>query len=523
MKLENYSKGLFLICGLILILVGVPRLFLNNWIAYSEYLFFAALVLFLIGAAFSYKKILDFFSMRTTKYGMNMGTLIFMGFILYACINFFAFRYDKSVDITADKINSLSLESLEILDSLKEPVEFRVYHQGAVHSNQNITLKLMFKKYQRESPMVKPLFIDAHKDPSSAKYLKREDLGKIVVFISKGERTERVREPISEESLTAAMFRLGQTDSKKIYFLTGHGERNISDQKGSGTGVNLLNEALKMKGLKTDTLNLLQKQKVPEDAAMLAVLGPKKALFEKELILIKDYLAEGGRVLVAGDPSQKTNLNSLVRPFGVEFEENYLLATQTVTGADALSVLGQRFDVNNAITAKFDPNAITLFYETSGLKKIKAKKNFKTSLMVETPLIVIPVKSLETYKKEIEGKDPVSKTVAMTVEGDLGDEAHKGHDHAENEIPKFMLAVFGDSDFLTDIYFETGFNKDLALNTFAELSGLTNLITIRPRTAKDTKLVLTTGNSTFVVLIPILIPLLLLIIAAILWFRKRGA
>ncbi len=76
MKLENYSKGLFLFCGIILILVGVPRLLLGDWVIYSEYLFFTALVLFCIATAFSYKNILDFFSMRTTKYGMNMGTLV---------------------------------------------------------------------------------------------------------------------------------------------------------------------------------------------------------------------------------------------------------------------------------------------------------------------------------------------------------------------------------------------------------------------------------------------------------------
>lgn len=521
MNLKNYSTGLFLVCGLILILVGVPRLVLDSWIIYSEYLFFAALVLFLLATAFSYKSILEFFTMRTTKYGMNMGTLIVLGMVLYFCFNLFAFRYDKSIDITSSKLNSLSLQSLEILDSLKEDVEFRVYFQGKAHVNQNMALKGLFKKYTRESSKIKSKFIDAHKDPESVKYLTRADQGKMVLFVKQGERKERVKVPVSEESLTSALFRLAQTDARKIYFLTGHGERSINTSAVSGVGVSMLADSLRGKGLSVDELNLLQAQKVPKDAAMVAILGPKKSLLKREVLTLKEYLIDGGRLLLASDPSQKSNLNEISRMVGIRNENNYLLATQTVAGADAMSVIGQEFDLKNPITEKMDKNAITLFYEASGLKREKTK--FDVSAMVLTPEIVIPVQSLTSYKAEIKDKKPIRAVVAMTAKGSFGLEKHKGHDHSSEEQDAFSVAVFGDSDFLTDIYLDTGFNRDLALNTFAQLAGQVNLVSIRPRKANDTKLVLTKSKSAFVVIFPILIPLILLIIATILWFRKRGA
>ncbi len=516
MKLENYSKGLFLFCGFILIIIGVPRLFLNDWIIYSEYLFFTALVLFFGAMVFSYKIILEFFSMRTTKYGMNMGTLMLLGFVLYVCTNFFAFRYDKSVDITKDKINSLSLQSLEILDSLDTNVEFKVYYQGKAHAGQNIGLKLLFKKYLRESSKIKTFFVDAHKDPTSSQVLKREDQGKIVVFLKQGGRIERVREPVGEETITSALFRLKQTDSKKVYFLTGHGERNLKKPLQEGDGVFLLADSLRAKGLVIKELNLLQFSQVPKDAAMVAILGPKKALLQKEILSLKKYIAHGGKLLLASDPSQKSNLNELSKDVGIISKKNFLLATQTVTGADALSVLGQEFDRSNLITKDIDENAITLFYEASSLKKEDSK--FRISEMVKTPPIIIPVQNLENYQTEVKGKKPEAAVVAMTVTGTFKDDHEEG-----DEQPMFLVAVFGDSDFMTDTYFDIGFNKDLALNTFAYLLGETNLISIRPRTATNTKLVLTTANSAFVLIFPILIPLVLLIIAAILWFRKRGA
>ncbi len=524
MKLKNYSTGLFLVCGLILIVVGVPRLVLNSWIVYSEYLFFSALFLFFLATAFSYKTILDLFKMRTTKYGLNMGTMVALGFVLYFCLNLFAFRYDKSIDITSAKLNSLSLQSLEILDSLKEDVEFRVYFQGKAHANQNMALKTLFKKYTRESNKVKPRFIDAHKDPASVQYLSRDDQGKIVVFVQKGERKERVRAPVSEEAITSALFRLSQTDSKKIYFLTGHGERSINASAVSGVGISLLAKGLRGKGLSLEELNLIQKQDIPKDAAMVAILGPKKALLKREVLTLKDYLLEGGRLLLASDPSQQDNLNELSRMVGIKNEKKYLLTTQTIAGADAMSVLGQEFDSENPITSGLAEDSITLFYEASAL--IREKSQFKISGMVRTPEVVIPVKSLITYKKEIKGKKPQRAVVAMTVMGSFGEAAHNDHNHGDSldvKEKEFFVAVFGDSDFLTDIYLDTGFNRDLALNTFAQIVGKSNLVSIRPREAADTKLVLTQARSAFVVIFPILIPLILLIIASILWFRKRGA
>ena len=522
MRLENYSKGLLLFSGLMLILIGVPRLLLNAWLPYSEYLFLVALILFLAAGAFSYKLILDIFSMRTTKYGLNMGTLIGLGFLLYICVNFMAFRYDKSVDVTREKLNSLSLQSLELLDALKEPVEFKVYYQGKAHAQLNMGLRLLFKKYKRESSKIKTNFVDAHKDPASGAVLKREDKGKLAVFVKKGTKTERVREPIGEESLTSALFRINQNEAKKLYFLTGHGERPLVPNNSPGESIKFLADALNDKGFEVKALSLSDKLSVPKDAALVAVVGPRKALLDKEVFALKNYLKEGGRLLLTADPTypQKTvrELSSLV---GVEIEENFLLSTQTVAGGDSLSVLGRDFDKNHEITSVLDENAITLYYESGSLKGLK--KGYQVKNLVKTLHVVIPVNDLQNYQVEVQGKRPESASVMMLSEGEFAGASHDGHNHGEEEDQSFKAVIVADSDFLSDVYFETGFNKDLALNTFAYLTGQDKLISIRPRLAKNTKLIMTTSNSAFVLIFPVLIPLLLLICSVVLWFRGRGA
>jgi len=517
--MAKHSKALLLCSGLMLILIGVPRLLLNAWLPYSNFVFYVSIVLFVVGLSLNYKVVKAFFSMRTTKYGLNMGTLIFLGALLFVSVNFLSFRYDKSFDVTSDKLNSLSLQSLEVLDGLKKETSLKVYFQGAVHKSQNMGLRMLFKKYMRESAKLRISFVDAHKDPSASAYLTRADKGKLVVFVEQGEKRERVSEPISEESITSALFRLEQVQSQKIYFSLGHGERPL-ESSGSSDAISFLKNALSDKGFDLKTLSLSDGA-LPKDMSLLVILGPKKELLESEVSRLQTYILEGGRLLLAFDPTYpNVTYSNLISKVGIVLENKTSLSTQTLAGGDSLSVLGRNFDATHPITQVLDKNAITLFYESGGVKKISS--DFKVTDLVSTLPVVIPVKDLQSYQLEVQGQKPKSVSVAMISEGSFSDLEHAGHSHDEDNLD-FKVGVFADSDFLTDVYFETGFNKDLALNSFAYLAGQDNLVSIRPRVAKNTKLILTTSNAAFVLITPVLIPLILLIFSVVLWFRRRGA
>ncbi len=521
--MEKYSKVLFFISGVLLIIVGVPTLILSTWTTYLEYTLYAALFFFFMAVVINYKTIIDFFSMKTTKHGLNMGTLIFLGIFLMFCVNFIAIRNDFSIDITKEKLNSLSLQSIEVLDSLKKEVSFKVFYQGEMHANDNIGLKTLFAKYKRESSKVKTSFIDAHKDPSSVKYLSREDKGQLVVILEQGQKRERVALPISEESITSALFRLLKTDSKKVYFLTGHGERGFEPPtRESAEGLSGLVASLKDKGFEVSTLNLIESKKVPGDAAMVAIIGPEQDLVENEIAAITEYAVDGGRLLIAADPKSDNNLNEITKRFGIELDQTYLL---TVKEVSPLTVYGQKFDPTSPITKKFKQGTITLFDEATELKKTQALPNsLKVYDLVKTAPITVAVKDLRQFQQEAKGQEPRAVTVAMTAEGYFGDTDHEGHSHGNDFDLKdeFAAAVFGDTDFLSDTRF-SGFNKDLALNSFAFLAQETNLISIRPRVPEDTKLVLTSSYQTFAIIFSIFGPLVLLIMSLLLWLRRRGA
>lgn len=526
MNLHKTSKILLFCCGLILIIVGVPRLVLQTWLPYSNYLFYSCLALFALSILFNYRYILSFFTMKTTKYGLNMGTMVLLGTVLFVGANFLGARYDKSVDITSEGLNSLSLQSKEVLDNLESKISFVVYHQGDVHKNQNIAYKLLFKKYLRETEKIETEFVDAHKDPSSKDLLESSDRGKTVLFVKRGDKLERVKEPIDEDTLTSAIYRLTKSSRKKIYFITGHGEREKNANQ-EGSSISTLVEELNEKGFETSTLNFLDIKKIPDDASMVALIGPKKSLLDYEAAMLKDYISEkSGRVFVSIDSGSEFETANVFNEYGFDFKKNYILTTQPVAGGDALHIAAQDFNEESLITSKLKNNAITLFNEASELEILESTgSQIQVSPLVTSLPTMIPVSDLKNYKAEVEGQNPKAVLLGLLSEGEAD---HTKHDHEEkplneNENTTFKVIAFGDSDFMTDLYINTGFNKDLALSSFAYLTGEEDLISIQPKEASNTQLILTSTYSAFIIIFPILIPLISLIFSSILWFRKRSA
>ncbi|NQZ02475.1 MAG: gliding motility ABC transporter, partial [Bdellovibrionales bacterium] len=87
----------------------------------------------------------------------------------------------------------------------------------------------------------------------------------------------------------------------------------------------------------------------------------------------------------------------------------------------------------------------------------------------------------------------------------------------------FSAVVFGDSDFMTNQGIIHGLNRDLALNSFLFLADEKDIISIRPKQLKGTKVELTTSAQRGVILGGIALPLSLFVLSSIIWFRRRGS
>jgi hypothetical protein len=101
-----------------------------------------------------------------------------------------------------------------------------------------------------------------------------------------------------ERVLTDAIGDLVTEKKKTIYFLTGHGECDVTDVSVS-YGLSTLANILRGKNYDVKILDLNRSFGVPDDVDLVALWGPKVALLPAEVLALKKFLDErGGKIMV---------------------------------------------------------------------------------------------------------------------------------------------------------------------------------------------------------------------------------
>jgi ABC-2 type transport system permease protein len=130
-----------------------------------------------------------------------------------------------------------------------------------------------------------------------------------------------------EAEVSAAFKRLLQADMPKIAFVTGDGERKIS-KKGDREYKTVTIEktfryALINQGFDVDTLSL-NTQDIPGNIKALVIADPQDELSAVAIQKIKDYIAKGGNLVIAGEPGRQQMLNPLLKTLGVQLMNGML-------------------------------------------------------------------------------------------------------------------------------------------------------------------------------------------------------
>ena len=100
----------------------------------------------------------------------------------------------------------------------------------------------------------------------------------------------------------------------------------------------------------------------------------------------------------------------------------------------------------------------------------------------------------------------------------------KEPDKKEQKFPKGQLAVFGDSDFAANGYFNLSGNGDLFLNTVNYLTEEEQLISVRPAKTPVRPLSLTSTQAQILFLVPmVLMPLGIIAVGIGVWRSRRKA
>lgn len=430
--------------------------------------------------------------------------VLFLGVI--AVLAWLSKQYHAQTDWTADNRHTLSAASVTLLARLDGPIEITAF----ARDNEAVRrpIQLLADRYQRAKSDVTLRFVN----PDTAPELVRDNNvtmdGELVVQYR--QRRENLRDP-SEQSLSNALQRLARSSDQRVYHLTGHDERSVDGQ--ANHDLSEWAREMAQKGFISVPLNLATTPEVPEDAAMLVVAAPQKALLPGEVAIIARYLDAGGNLLWLVDPGPMQGLEPLARRLGITLQPG----TVVDPSGQLLGINDPRF----AIVAEYPVHpvtqgfkTVTLFPRAGGLLA-GASQDWQAlpllSTMPRSWLETSPVVGEIRFDPEQDTAGPIALAVALTRQHGEGEKANEQR-----------VMVVANGDWLSNSFLGNGGNLDLGLNMVNWLSNDDSLLSIPARTAPDQGLSLSAGAQiTLFVTFLVLLPFGLLGTGIAVWVRRR--
>jgi ABC-type uncharacterized transport system involved in gliding motility auxiliary subunit len=461
--------------------------------------------------------------LRSTRYGANavIYSLTFVGILI--ALNYLSTRYHTRVDLTAEKVFSLSTQSINVIKGLKKPIKF----YGFVPAGESPAARQLYETYKYASPAnVSFELIDPDKHPELAEKFRVSVMNTTRIQYGGDDGDGANVTELNEETLTNAIIRISQATKKTVAFLDGHGEPDPDDATEQG-GFGAFKQALEGDGFEVRKLLLATEAKVPDAITVLIIAGPVKPLMPHELDEVKAFVNRGGRVLVLFRPPRPDNsvdetvLASLVGGWGVKVG-NDVVVDQVVRlfagPALGLNPLVQTYG-EHPITRNF--NQRTLFPMTrslevneepkAGLEVVSLARTSDTS-WAESDVDGI-FRRQEAKLDAVDVRGPV--TVGAAIRADL-EELKWGKGQAR-------MVVLGSTDLVDNQYINNFFNRDFAVNAVNWLAGEEGGISIRPRSLRASRFRLTVDQFQAVFALSVLLlPEVLLIAGIAVWWSRRN-
>jgi len=435
--------------------------------------------------------------------------------IVVVAIGVLSTRYKFQADWTYGNRNTLTAASQKFLGTLKDPVQIIVFDYP--NSSNRADIEAWVERYKRFKKDVSLEFVDPSADPARVKKYDITSPGEAVIeFQGRHETLQQM----SESSITGALQRLSETGERYVVFLEGHGERTpVASVNSSQNDITVLAEALKGKGLKVQTLNLVKTPSIPDNTSVLVLASPTKTLLEGEEHIIDEFVERGGNLLWLTDPEIPPGLPSVAKRLAITWQNGFVIfADYAAIGAPNPAVFYATDYPPNEVTKDFKDVAAFPLSRSIGLDPDVSKRNGWD----QVPIVRTNDRAwLETGK--IEGGvsfDPNLGDIPGPL--NIGVVLTRERKNAEGKPTTQRVALFGDSDFLSDANITTLGNKQFALNVFQWLAARDSQINIDVPKAPDT--VLRLPGWAFWVIgagYTLVVPLLLLGFGVIRWLVRR--
>ncbi|MBI2081592.1 MAG: GldG family protein [candidate division NC10 bacterium] len=469
---------------------------------------------------------------RRTAYALNTALAILLLFGIVALVEALSYRHNRRFDLTEGRRQSLSDQSIKVLRGLTQPVKAVGF--SSPERVDRASLEDLLRLYAYHSDRFTFELIDLDRSPATARRYGVTTPNTVVV--ESGAREEKVLLP-TEEKVTNALLKVTREARRVVYFLQGHGEGEVNNT--DRPGFSQARDAIQGANYEVKELLLLRERDVPADAAVLVVAGPKREPLPAEVAALERYVQRGGKLLVLLDPEQAPALAVFLEKHGVRPGQDVIVdRLSRVLGGDYLIPVVTQYE-SHPITREFTlasffpyartvdaaaspPEGVTVqvlartgegsWAETDREALRRGEARFDAGKDRRGP---VPVGAVAT----VEVKSPAKKGEAKAAAGTAVEPA------SEPAAPrKARIVAYGTAAFASNNYLNLSGNRDLFLNTIAWLAEEEDLISIRPREAKFTPVILTAGQGQAAFWIGVVVPPAVALLAGVaVGIRRRRA
>jgi len=464
---------------------------------------------------------------KLLKFGLS--SLIFavalcLGLIV---INYIAAVKTPNIDITRNKVNTLSMESTTLIDDINFNVEIKAFYTLGTERR----IRKLLDKYVDESDKLKYEFIDPLKNPIMAE---RYDVSqpRTIIFETAGKQT-RINPPprgqqILERDVTIALYRLLTDETKTVYFTVGHGEYSLENTRQSG--LSYIKDKLAEQNYVVEEVNLLEEGTVPEDCNLLITVGASVPFTDEEEEIVRDFLNNEGSAMFMIPPGIDPNLDDVFKYYGINFGDNYVYETSSRMTTEMFGPISPLVSAQDEheITANLE-NQNFLFPFVRSVEVAREIGNIiPTRLLASSANSwaesdMQSAKTVRTNQKptrdEGETKGPITVAVVAERVFDLPDSLIK------YEVTTFNIrsAFFGNATFVTNQFASTfPSNINLFLNTVNWITRNEKIIEITPHLDAFTPIELRQSQRKLLSWLTLIIfPSSILIVGIVVWYRRR--
>jgi len=215
--------------------------------------------------------------------------------LIVALLNWHAYNFKGSIDLSGIGIFQLSKESQQVLAKINGQVDFIVFGDFAQWEPLLRLYKLngkdKIRKIDKVDPALRPELVQQYSITRP---------GTLVVLgphgFTKVERTE-------ELAITNALIKVSREHAPRVAYTIGHGELDLN--KTGPDGGSYLLSLLKQANLAVEPLALAQTREISPGIDTILLLGPLQDLHEAEIAMLQKYWQGGGNLVLALNPTIK--------------------------------------------------------------------------------------------------------------------------------------------------------------------------------------------------------------------------